>query len=664
MKRTKLQLLALILLIPMAVSAWGSSGTGATPSKAQTAGSVTGALKVSGISITQSPSGATWVDVQTTPATPFHVMELENPPRLVIDFSGARQATARRTYVARASGLLKDVRVGQFQMSPAIVRVVADLQGNPIFDVHQQADGVRIELKSRSEISQVSPASSAASAPAPTKEAAAPAKPANLEQAALNLHPDYQSALPSANPSHELASPRPEPPAADDDAAQAAKAAKVLSASLNDADAQGAGETASTTTEAKPKYTGEPISVNLKDVDLKDFFRLIHEISGLNILVDPDVTGSVTMVLDQVPWDQALDMVLRDNQLGKSLEGNVLRISKLSTLAAEQEQATKLAEATVEAQPLVSRFVTLNYAKASAVAALLMKWVGGGALTKRGSVLVDDRTNTLIVSDIASQIPVILPIIAKLDTKTAQVSIQARIVLTTKTFERDIDGALNNGTINKSGTTVTGGSVGTGASGEGVVPTPGSTTRVSLGQTTATGFGAYVINNQGARYFINAMLAAAESKSQAKTITQPSIVTQNNVPGIVLQGVQIPIQTSVNNTISIQYINAALRMTVTPQVTEDGHIFMNIDIINASPGAILTSAGPAINTQQATTQVLVPDGATIVFGGVSVDASTNTATYVPWVGQIPIFGHLFKTSTHNTNNSELLFFVTPKILPG
>jgi type IV pilus assembly protein PilQ len=386
---------------------------------------------------------------------------------------------------------------------------------------------------------------------------------------------------------------------------------------------------------------------------------LIHEISGLNILVDPDVTGSVTTVLDNVPWDQALDIVLKNNGLGKSLEGNVLRISRVSTLTAEQESATKLVAAREDAQPLVTQFVAVNYAKAATISTLLKSWLGGGALTKRGNVLVDDRTNTVIVSDISTQIPVILQIIKKLDSKSKQVSIEARVVLASKTFERDLSGALNNGISNHSGSVVTGGAVGTGASVQDpIVPPP----RITIGQTNASGFGAYSITDAGSKYFINAMIAAAESNTQAKTISKPVIVTQNNVAGMVVQGVQIPVQTTVNLTVTTVYFPAALTLTVTPQVTADGNVFMVIKVDNSSLGAILPS-GPSINTQSATTQVLVPDGGTVIFGGVTINGSNLTANYVPIIGDIPILGHLFKETTRATNDSELLFFVSPKVLP-
>jgi len=393
----------------------------------------------------------------------------------------------------------------------------------------------------------------------------------------------------------------------------------------------------------------------LKDVDLKDFFRLIHEISGLNIIIDPNVSGSVTLVLDSVPWDQALDIVLKNNRLDKTLEGNVLRIAKLETLAAEQEEIKKLADARVEAQPLVTVFRPVNYAKAATIATMLKSWVGGGALSKRGNVLVDDRANTLIISDIQSQMPVIASIITKLDTRAKQISIEARVVLATSSFQRSLTSTLQALSFNNSGSTHAAGVTGTGAT---ITPaTPPLVVPVAN-----SGFGVFAISNAASHYAIDAAISAAETKSLAKTISRPTIVTQNNIQGMVQQGSQIPIQTTINNTISITYVSATLQLTVTPQVTEDGNIFLVITVQNATPGPALTSAGPSINTQTATTQVLVPDGGTVVFGGVTVSSLSKSATYVPLIGNIPIIGNLFKSSNVQDSDNELLFFVTPKVL--
>ncbi len=455
------------------------------------------------------------------------------------------------------------------------------------------------------------------------------------------------------------------------------------------------------------KYTGERISLNLKDVDLKDFFRLIHEISGLNVIVDANVSGSLTLVLDEVPWDQALDIVLRDNGLSRVLEGNVLRIAKFSTLEAEQDATAKLADARIDSEPLVTVFRPLSYAKATTVAALLKSWVGGGALSRRGTVLVDERDNTLIISDVQQQIPIVESALTKLDRKSKQISIEARIVVANTSFVRQLGVQLGNLILNPSGSLQTGG--GTGLTPPGVTATPprqtitgsqantGSSTSTStvdgqtqtttttgnsnttqtasrsgsvppaitLGNLSASGFGVYAISNASARYLINAAITAEENRGQAKTISEPSIVTQNNVPGTVLQGTKVPVQTVINNTVTTVYVDATLTLKVTPQVTEDGNIFLILDVQNASVGTFnLGTPAPQINTQQATTQVLVPDGGTVVFGGVKVSGKNRAVTQVPFLGSVPLIGNLFKQTNTQDTQQDLLFVVSPHVLPG
>jgi type IV pilus assembly protein PilQ len=653
----------------------------ATPSQEpDVRASVPASTEIHKVAITEDENGQTLVDVVATGQPNYRVFKLENPPRLVLDFQGAHRASRVRTYHSQ-SALLSDVRVAQFRTKdPAVVRVVADLAGDPQYDVQPVAEGVRIALRSRTsgEQSPAAPAntqSQLAKAPTPTipSEAesvhASPAAQEPSNEHASQAAPASTSvvdALPgstqavSAAPKQEFIGETSESEASKSAAKIIAGSTFAVSATPGQAPA-GAAAAAS----EQPQYTGEPISLNLKDVDLKDFFRLIHEISGLNIIIDPNVSGNVTMVLDNVPWDQALDIVLKNNQLGKTLEGNVLRIAKLSTLSSEQSEAVKLAAAREDAQPLVTKFVAINYAKASQIATMLKSWVGGGALTKRGNVLVDDRTNTLIISDIASQIPIIVPIIEKLDTKTKQIAIEARIERVTSDFQRTLSNALTAGLINKAGQTQQAAATG---SASGITTSTDPTTTppyaITATQASGTGFGVYAISNIGARYIINDVLAAAESTDNAKTISKPSIVTQNNVPGKVMQGTQIPIQTSINNTITITYVNAALQLTVTPQVTSDGNVFLDIKVENSTPGPALTGVNPSINTQSATTQVLVPDGGTVIFGGVTVNQTTNSEAYVPLLGKIPVIGNLFKSSIKTRSDAQLLFFVSPKILPG
>ncbi len=451
------------------------------------------------------------------------------------------------------------------------------------------------------------------------------------------------------------------------------------------------------------KYTGERISLNLKDVDLKDFFRLIHQISGLNIVIDSNVTGTVTVALDNVPWDQALDVVLMNNGLDKTLEGNVLRVARLETLSAQAESRAKLVLAQAASAQLVTVVRYLNFASAADVnlnssssssgggqlqggvsgltlipgVATILRTMAPSILTRRGSVVADPRNNAVVVSDVPSQIPVIEAVIDKLDHKARQVSIEARIVLTTSDVVHQLQGSLMNFLRNPSGSLSGGGVVSNGASAQGTPPAsqsgaPTSNFPSSLGtilptitQTAPAGFGAYAISSQSGKYLISAAIAAAETDNKAKTISAPTIVTQNNIPGSVLQGTQIPVQTTVNNTVTTIYINATLTLLVTPQVTDDGHIFLNILVQNNSPGPVLSgTSSPEINTQSATTQVLVPDGGVVVFGGIKVTSNTKSLTQIPGLGSIPVLGNFFKSKDREEQKDELLFVVTPKILPG
>jgi type IV pilus assembly protein PilQ len=688
-----------------------ASGTPTPPAKGAVSSpskTAEGPALVSDILIRPGSAGEVTIDVATRESATFHVYRFDHPERLVLDVEGVRNAV-RRKLIPVSSPMVKDVRVGQFrEKDPEVVRVVADLSGNPLFDAHAYAGGVRVEVKPRS----MAVSRTVAPAPAPTLETAAkrddrkpdysrtlPASEGSTDVAAAlrqtpqaatpealraeraaqvlkvgtssNL-PAAQGAVPAGSASPSVAAPPQQTPqAATPEALKAERAAQVLNVETasNPPAAQGAVAAGSAPpSEQKPVYTGELISLNLKDVDLKDFFRLIHELSGLNILVDPNVTGSVTTVLDNVPWDQALDIVLKNNGLGKVLEGNVLRIARLDTLAAEQETANKMAAARLEAAPLVTAFRPVNYAKASAIATLLKTWAAGkessGGLSKRGSVLVDERTNTLVISDVASQIPIVQGVIARLDTKTKQVAIETRIVLATSTFQRTLGAALvGAGAVNKSGSTVASMETGTGSSITPSVTGPPPTPPIfTVPANATTGFGTVAIANFSARYMIDALISAAEIRSLAKTISRPSIITQTNTEGMVQQGTQLPIQTSINNTISVQYVNATLQLTVTPQVTDDGHIFLKIMVQNASPGSIVSNAGISINIQQATTYVLVPDGGTVVFGGVTVTQRQNSVTQIPVLGNIPLLGNLFKTTTVQDSDQELLFFVSPRLL--
>ena len=413
------------------------------------------------------------------------------------------------------------------------------------------------------------------------------------------------------------------------------------------------------------RYTGEPISVNLKDVDLKDFFRLIHEISGLNIILDPSVHGNVTLVLDDVPWDQALDIVLKNNALDRELQGNVLRIAATDTLRKEAVDRRAQSEAVALAvdRQTITRF--LSYAKAKDVVPTIKKF-----LTARGDVISDERTNALIISDIPSVLPNLDRMISQLDRKSQEVEIEVRVVSASRTFSRDlgvqlgfnwgngvstIGGSNPNGSTSSSTSTGSGTGTTTGTT-TGLIPlftsfvAPGATTGLSLSNITKT-------------YGIDAVLTAAESHNLAKVLSRPRVVTQSNVKAEVKQGVKLPVLTAAtsNANASVSYIDSVLRLSVTPQITAENTIFLTVDVENTQPSGLLNT-NYILTTQQASTQVLVTDGGTVVIGGVIQTTNTVSSSQTPLLGDIPWLGNLFKQRSVKTETDELIFFITPKII--
>jgi type IV pilus assembly protein PilQ len=415
----------------------------------------------------------------------------------------------------------------------------------------------------------------------------------------------------------------------------------------------------SSTAASTPKYTGEPISVNFKDVDLKDFFRLIHEISGLNIVLDPNVRGTVTLVLDDVPWDQALDIVLKNNGLDRELQGKVLRIAATDTLRREAVDRRAQSEAIALAvdRQTISRY--LSYAKAKDVVPIIKKF-----LTARGDVIADERTNALIISDIPSVLPNLDRLISQLDRKSQEVEIEVRVVSATRSFSRDLgfqlgfnwgNGVSSIGGSNPNGVTPTVTSGGTANNNNNVplfsnFPATGATTGLSFANLTAT-------------YGIDAILTAAETHNLAKVLSRPRVVTQSNIKAEVKQGVKIPVYTAstANANSSVSYVDAVLRLSVTPQITADNTIFLMVDVENTQPSGEINS-NYILTTQQATTQVLVTDGGTVVIGGVIQTTNSVSTTQTPVLGDIPWLGNLFKTRSVSTETDELIFFITPKII--
>ena len=514
-------------------------------------------------------------------------------------------------------------------------------------------------------------------APAATTDSGSAASPAATTAAPAAAPAEAPAAAPTA-PTAPAAAPTapataPAAPAAQESTGVAIKPAENLAAEQQKQIASGV------QANHKTRYTGEPISVNLKDVDLKDFFRLIHEISGLNIVLDPEVHGSLTIVLDDVPWDQALDIVLKNNGLDRQLEGNVLRIATVDTMRKEAEARRAQIEAEALAVDKVTVTRYLSYAHAKDVMPTLKK-----LLSSRGDIISDDRTNALIIQDIPSVIPQVDRLITQLDRKTQEVEIEARVVAATRSFARDLGTQFGFGWGN-SPTAIGGtGAVGTTPATvgyvapppyftiPGVTPSTGTTQTVTsaaiplfsnfpaVGPTSGLG-----ITNLGANYRLDFVLTMAESRGLLKILSRPRVVTQNNIQAVVRQGFRIPVvtQAQLGGPPTTTYVDAFLRLTVTPQITAENTIFLNVDVENTTPDFGRTVNGnPTLITQQATTQVLVTDGGTVVIGGVIQTTNSINVVQVPLLGSVPVFGNLFKRTTVNTSTQELIFFITPKIV--
>jgi len=623
---------------------------------------------------------------------------LDSPARLVLDLPNTSMSSAQSRINVGIDGV-KGVRVGMDGQTPPTTRIVVDLDkacryelvpgsdNNFVLKLHTWAASAKATPKPA--INAAPKAVAVAAQPAEVKQdVAAPAAPAAAS--AKKAADDFVFVEPSYKPKDATAELK--PAVADPSERATVAAAKFVQrpegnllpapSSAMQSSASAPQPAVNMAAEQKsqmeqrpaangPKYTGEPISVNLKDVDLKDFFRLIHEISGLNVVLDPNVKGTLTIVLDDVPWDQALDIVLKNNELARQLEGNVLRIATVDTLRKEAEgrRAQQEAEALAVDKVSVTRF--LSYAHSKDVVPTVKKF-----LTQRGDVISDDRTNALIISDIPSVMPGIDRLLTQLDRKTQEVEIEARVVAATRSFARDIGTQLGFGWGD--GHTAVGGAAQAGATptnvnglNPGYITVGGSATSPgtqiplfsNLPTTSATSGLTFLNASNNVR--IDAVLTMAESRGLLKILSRPRVVTQNNIQALVRQGVRVPIvtQAQLGGPPTVTYVDAFLRLTVIPQITSEGTIFLNVDVENTTPDFGHTIQGnPELITQQATTQVLVTDGGTVVIGGVIQTQNAINIQQVPLLGSLPYLGNLFKHTTVTTSNQELIFFITPRII--
>jgi len=638
------------------------------------------------------------------------VSALQSPARVLVTLPNTVAATSQNHIRVESDGI-KGVRIGMDGQTPPTTSVVVDLLEKCPYELATGAgNSVILKLHPAASVAKTSakttarPPSRAALVPASVKTAVAASEPppriatpaedkakpsaatdfvfvepsykpkTASEQSQAQMTPDPARAAQAAakfvdKPEGNLL---PVPSASMQTQAAPAPSAAPIQPAVNLAAEQN-GKSQLITPISGPKYTGEPISVNLKDVDLKDFFRLIHEISGLNVVLDPNVKGMLTIVLDDVPWDQALDIVLKNNELARQLDGNVLRIATVDTLRreAESRRAQQEAEALAVDKTTFTRF--LSYAHSRDVVPTVKKF-----LSQRGDVVSDDRTNAVIISDIPAVMPNIDRLLTQLDRKTQEVEIEARVVAATRSFARDIGTQLGFGWGNAASGVGGADSVGTSPTATFGInpkypivgttpPTPTTGVQIplfsNLAPTQPTSGITFINASSSVR--VDAILSMAESRGLLKILSRPRVVTQNNIQALVRQGVRVPIvtQAQLGGPPTVTYVDAFLRLTVIPQITSEGTIFLNVDVENTTPDFGHTIEGnPELITQQATTQVLVTDGGTVVIGGVIQTNNSINVSQVPLLGNIPMLGNLFKHTQVQTSNQELIFFITPRII--
>jgi type IV pilus assembly protein PilQ len=638
---------------------------------------------------------------------------LANPPRLVIDLAGVKNSVRRRVLPV-AGGLVTRVRVSQFQSAPdPVTRVVLDLTRPAPYTVRRDGErlsvlvgdlaspaasapsatpgGVAVEepvvvaevpAPSQAEPAAGKPAPSRtkiaeAQTPAPEPARAVPAEPGRVpaepavapaepvvvppphakppaSEPPLPLPPGIREARRSrpaeSNAARRGASKTAEPPASREDALFEAAAAVLA----QQEGAARAGELTAfqsrTLAEGQSQFTGEPISLDLKDADIKDVFRTISQLTGLNIVIDPEVRGTVTVQLENVPWDQALDLILKQNGLGYVLENNIMRIATTAKLQTEESDRARLAEARQAAEPTRTVIKKLSYARATEITPTLKS-----IMSRRGDIVVDTRTNTLIIREIPTFLPAVLQLIENLDTSTPQVMIEARIVETTKTLGRSL--GINWGF-------------------NGVADVAhGNTTNLVFPNNVDGGFrvglqngpvvGNIRLGNILDTFNLDISLTAAENQGLLKIISSPKLAALTNTSALVQSGVQIPVQTTVNNTTTVIYVDATLRLEVTPQITAEGTILLNVNVQKREPAVALNLAlgqNVPLTIREYRGQVLVRDGGTTVIGGIFQINDQDQNNMIPGLWKIPILGNLFRNKTRTEKHDELLIFITPRIL--
>ena len=433
------------------------------------------------------------------------------------------------------------------------------------------------------------------------------------------------------------------------------------------------------------EYEGQRLSLNFQDIETRSVLQLLAETSGKNIVVSDTVQGNVTLRLRNVPWDQALDIVMTTKGLDMRQNGNVIMVAPAEEIAARETADLEAQLAIQELEPVYSEFLQVNYAKAADLAGLITGGGGGSMLSERGSIGVDDRTNTLLVQDTAERLQDIRRLVRALDIPIKQVLIESRIVVVNDNFSRDLGVRLGVTGFNESGgDLIVASGTGTGtdtminsaldnladpANGT-VYPidVPLLNDRYNVNVPIADAAGRFSLAVLQSDYLVDLELTALEAEGRGEIVSTPRVITANQKEASIKQGVEIPYQQSASSgATTIQFKEAVLELTVTPQITPDNNIIMDLRVSKDNVGEIISTGGlggtvPSIDTRSVETQVLVADGQTVVLGGIYETERRETINKVPFLGDIPFAGALFRSKQKTDNKAELLIFVTPRIL--
>ena len=426
------------------------------------------------------------------------------------------------------------------------------------------------------------------------------------------------------------------------------------------------------------QFNGERISLSFQNVDVRSLLQIIADVAGTNMVISDSVGGTMAMRLQNVPWDQALDIILRTRGLGMRHQGNVMLIAPVEELATRERVELEAARQKIQLAPLHSELIQVNYAKAVDLGSLIRN-KQNSLLSDRGAVTIDDRTNTLLVLETADKLAEIRALVQRLDVPVRQVLIESRIVVATDNFERDLGTQLgvtaaarngnglittsgnNNSTGTTLGTFLTGGTLGVDGN---VNDRYNVNLPAPVSQGTAGSISLALLSNN---FLVDLELSALQSEGKGEVISSPRVITANAKPALIKQGVEIPYQQSTSSgATSVSFKDAVLSLNVTPQITPDGRIIMDLQVHDDAVGTnVNTGLGgtvPSIDTREIDTQVLVDNGQTVVLGGIYQQTQNKTVSKIPLLGDIPILGYLFRNYQVVNDKTELLVFITPKIL--